>query len=55
MANILKTIKSEGSDGAILWGSSSQFKTELQCRTFKSYFENEFLKTLQDFRRIQKA
>lgn len=53
MANILKTIKSEGGNGIILWGSSSQFKTETQCRAFKSYFENDFSRIIQDFRKIR--
>lgn len=53
MSNILKTIKSEGGHGVILWGSSSQFKTESQCRAFKSYLESEFFRVVQDFRKIR--
>lgn len=53
MMNVLKTIRSEGGDGAILWGSSSQFKTESQCRAFKLYFENDFTRIIQDFRKIR--
>jgi hypothetical protein len=55
MFNILRTIKSEGGDGVILWGSSSQFKTETQCQTFKSYLESYFFKVVQDFRKIRKS
>lgn len=53
MMNILTTIKAQGGNGVVLWGSSSQFKTEAQCKLFKSYFEENFLKVLQDFRKIK--
>jgi Hyaluronidase len=55
MMNILRTIKSEGGNGVILWGSSSQFKTESQCRAFKSYLETDFFKVVQDVRKIRKV
>lgn len=50
MVNILKTIKSEGGDGVILWGSSSQFKNELQCRTFKDFIERDFVNIIKELR-----
>lgn len=53
MMNILKAIKSGGGNGVILWGSSSQFKTESQCRAFKSYIENDFVKIVQDVGKIR--
>ena len=53
MTNILKTIKSEGGNGVILWGSSSQFKTEAQCRAFQTYFVTDFLRVVEDFRKIR--
>jgi hyaluronoglucosaminidase len=52
MLNILKAIKAEGGDGVIIWGSSSQFKNEAQCRTFKDYFERELLSIIKDFRKL---
>ncbi|KAG5676364.1 hypothetical protein PVAND_006205 [Polypedilum vanderplanki] len=48
MMNILKTIKSEGGDGVILWGSSSQFKNESQCRAFKDYYERNIVNIIKD-------
>lgn len=53
MTNILKTIKIEGASGVIIWGKSSEFKTESQCQNFKSYFENDLIKSFQDFRKIR--
>lgn len=55
MMDILKTIKADGGHGVILWGSSSQFKTETQCRAFKSYLESDFYRIVRDVRKIRKA
>lgn len=54
MINILKTVKSEGGNGVIIWGSSSQFKTEVQCQSFKSYFDRDFLQVISDFKKLRK-
>lgn len=53
MMNILKAIKSEGGTGVILWGSSSQFKSESKCREFKEYMERDFVNIIKDFRRLR--
>lgn len=52
--NILRTVKSDGGHGVVLWGSSTQFKTAEQCRAFKSYFETDFLSVIKDFRKIRR-
>lgn len=53
MMNILKVIKSEGGDGVILWGSSSQFKNEAQCRAFREYFQRDLVSIIKDFRKLR--
>jgi len=53
MMNVLKTIKAEGGNGVILWGSSSQFKTEAQCRTFQSYFTGNLVPLLNDVKKTK--
>jgi hypothetical protein len=48
MTNVLKTIKAEGGQGVILWGSSSHFKNESQCRAFKDYYERNIEDIIKD-------
>lgn len=53
MMNILKAIKAEGGDGVIIWGSSSSFKNEAQCRTFMNFFERDLVSIIKDFRQLR--
>ncbi|CAG9801227.1 unnamed protein product [Chironomus riparius] len=52
MMNILKTIKSEGGHSVILWGSSSNFKTESQCRAFRDYYDREFISIVKGLKTL---
>lgn len=53
MMNVLKAIKAEGGDGVIIWGSSSSFKNEAQCRAFMDFFERDLVSIIKDFRQLR--